>query len=171
MPRAENRPEKIKLHNIRFEEIGPFYDSLTWEKEWLGNPLRFPLEFVTGIRVDNELVAMGGLEKSRFLHLAFRIVRADFQGRGLSGQLKADIDDYAREKGYSFYVGEIWKGNPALGLLLRYEGGRLVYNGDLKRLAYPVNRKGELIVRFLPLVFYTYLPAKSVISRILFFRR
>jgi GNAT superfamily N-acetyltransferase len=154
----------VRLQNLDVDEIGAFYDSLTSEKEHLDNPLEGTLEFVTGIRVDNQLVAIGGLRRRfRVFHFVFRVVVNDFQGRGLSKQLKRDIDTYARDRGYSFYMSSVKKENTRALDIFPKQGARIVYKGSTQYvLGYPLNRKGECILALMPMICRVFFAGRAL---------
>ena len=154
----------MRLQNLDLDEIGPFYESLISEKEHLDNAFEGTLEFVTGIRVDNRLVAIGGLRRRfRVFRFAFRVIRTEFQRRGLSKQLKSDIDIYARERGYSFYMSSVKKENTRALDIFPKQGARIVYKGGTQYvLGWPLNRKGECILALMPMICRVFFAGRAL---------
>ncbi len=171
---SKEKAARVKLKDVEFQELDSFYNALTTEKKYFKqNPLELPgtLEFVTGVRIDNELAGIGGVKRFfYFFHfLSFLIVKAKFQGRGLSKQIVSNTIAYAKGRGYSFLLLTVDRENtPALTLYLK-TGAKVVYEADnVYRMGYRFNWRGKAICKvIMPILFHIYFPAVKL-KRIIF---
>lgn len=164
---------RMRLQNVDFEELDLFYNALTSEKKYFDqNPLEPPgtLEFVTGVRIGNELVGIGGLKRYfYFFHFTFRIVKIQFQGRGLSKQIVNNLITYAKERRYSFLLISVNRDNTAsLASWLKMGAKILCYADNVYRMGYYLNWRGKVACKvFVPILFSIYLPAVKL-KRLIF---
>lgn len=145
----------MRLQNLDLDEIGPFYESLTSEKQYIENPLEFPLEFVVGVRVDGELVGIGGLKRHfRLAHFIFFVVKAEFQRRGFASEIMDEILRYARHKRYSLVLSTSNKENPgSVAIFHKCNFRKLHEKGNLWRWGLCFDRKGRVMLKFMPIAF------------------
>lgn len=161
----------MKLQNVALEEIKPFIDSLTVWK-YFKQPLDIVLnaEFITGVRIDNSLAGIGGITISyRIFPLCFYIVKSEFQRKGVGYEIAQEIINFARNK-YSFLMLTVSKENTPAVNLYHKSGFRIIYRlDDIYWMFFPLNKRGEIIGRFLPLIIRLYLSPLGNVPR--FIRR
>jgi len=162
----------MELEGICFEEIKPFCDSLTIEKENF-NPLRYALnaEFVVGVRMDGNLAGLGGIVQSyNYFHSCFWVVKSEFQGREVGYEISQRIIDFAQRRKYNFLIlSTLKKLTPAINLYIK-SGFRICYEkGDSYWMCLALNKKGSFICKFLPLIIRLYLSPLGNVPR--FIRR
>lgn len=154
----------MKLQNIDFEELNSFYNALTVEKEYFDqSPLEPPgtLEFVTGVRIDSELVGIGGLKRYfYFFHFTFCIVKLEFQGKGLSKEIVSNLIAYAKGRGYSFFLMSVNKNNTAsLASWLKWGAEILYHAHNVYRMGCYWNWRGKVMCKVIvPILFNIYFP-------------
>ena len=145
----------MKLENIALEEIRPFVDSLTVEEKYFEQPLDILLnaEFVTGVRLADNLAGIGGITISyRIFPLCFYIVRSEFQGKGIGYEISRKIIRFAKTR-YSFLLLVTHKANISALKLYHKSGFRIVYKrGDSYWMFLPLNKRGGIIGKLLPLI-------------------
>lgn len=151
----------MKLEDITLEEVKPFFNSLTVEFRYFVAPVEEILDkavFIKGVRINNELAGIGGITLSyRFFPLLFWVVKSEFQKKGIGYQLSENIINFARNR-YSFLLLHVMKENVPAVKLYQKTGFRTCYEaGDRYRMYLPLNRKGSIICRFLPLIYAVYL--------------
>ena len=166
-------PKWTVLHNLDFEEVEVFLNSLTGvERKYISNILESPItvDFITGVRIDNKLVGIAGFVRYfRFFHFSFHIVKSEFQGRGISKQLTTGLVSYAKEKGDSFFLASTHWDKSSLAIWLKqgykivYEGGDLYY-----RLVFPLNWRGEVVCKLLPIICNICFPIIRKLKRVIF---
>lgn len=149
----------MELEGVCFEEIKPFCDSLTIEKEDF-DPLRYALnaEFVVGVKRDGNLAGLGGVVRSyKYFHSCFWVVKSEFQRKGIGYEISQRIIDFARRR-YSFLIlSTLSKLTPAINLYIK-SGFRFYYKkGDNYYMCLPLNKRGGFICKFLPLIMRAYL--------------
>lgn len=156
----------MKLQNIDdFQELHSFYNALTTEKKYFDqNPLELPgtLEFVTGVRINNKLVGIGGLKRYfYFFHFSFRIIKMEFQGKGLSRRIVNSLISYAKGRGYSFFLITVNKNNTASLASWLKMGAKILYCADnLYRMGYYLNWRGNVMCKVIvPILFNIYFRA------------
>lgn len=150
------------MRNIKFEELESFYNSLgVKERLWgLSSKPLLGADFVTGARgIDNELAGVGGITKSfGLIPSLFIVVEAESQGKGLGNQIMTNILDFARQN-FSYLtldVGDSEDYAAARYLYCKY-GFKSFYEEHNRRwMCILFNRKGEIICKFLPLIYFTY---------------
>jgi len=161
----------MRLQNVALEEIKPFIDSLTVWK-YFKQPLDIVLnaEFITGVRIDNRLAGIGGITISyRIFPLCFYIVKSEFQRKGVGYEIAQEIISFARNK-HSFLALTVSKENTAALKLYHKTGFRIAYKqGNSYWMFFPLNKRGEIIGRFLPLIIRVYLSPLGKVPR--FIRR
>jgi GNAT superfamily N-acetyltransferase len=157
----------MQLDNLAFEEIGPFCNSLTVEKKYVTQPHEMALraEFVTGVRINGELAGIGGLSRYYLLFpVSFYIVKAEFQRKGVGSQLMKNIIAYAAGMGYNYILSTINTENtPAVIMHLRGGYKTLYESGNEYRMGLPLNRKGRIVCKFLPLIFSIGFPVRGAL--------
>jgi len=156
----------MELQNIKIEEIEPFFNSLTHEKELMRLPLKGILssEFITGVRVNDKLAGIAGIVKTQpLIPSCYFVVKSEYQGKGVGSKLGRDVLEYAKGN-YSYltlYTMETKKYEPARHLYNKL-GFRTFYPFYRKRIYQKLNqcwmclyfnRKGEVICKFLPLIY------------------
>ncbi|MFO8009303.1 MAG: hypothetical protein R6U89_00670 [Dehalococcoidia bacterium] len=157
IPVFRTQPRTI-MENIQYAEINPFYQSLTSEKQWVDHPLTPPgsLEFITGVKVDGHIAGIAGFHRRfKLFHLAFMIVRSEYQARGLSIVLHRRQVAYAKKIGLGYFLGSASPENTgAFNIWLRF-GYRIVYRQNRRscRLIYVLDWRGRVIRWLLPPVF------------------
>jgi GNAT superfamily N-acetyltransferase len=156
---------KPTLEDVSLHEIDDFYNELTEEKEFINNPVSFPLDYVAGYRIGDKLVAVGGLKKyCFFLHFSFMIVQSSYQGQGIAKKLRKQYFEYAMNKGYSCILATVNGNNKALAIDIK-AGYRIIYHqNELFRLIYPLNRWGILLSNTIPFLFSAYFSMEKVIK-------
>lgn len=160
----------MKLENIATEEIKPFFDSLTVEEKFFEQPLDIVLnaEFVTGVRSNNRLAGIGGITISyRIFPLCFYIVKSEFQGKGLGYEISQKIINFAIDR-YSFLLLVVNKVNTPALKLYHKSGFRIIHeHDDSYWMILSLNKRGEIISKFLPAIIRVYLsPVGSPLRRI-----
>jgi len=164
-----------QLKNLTYDEIEPFYRSLDERtRARVDHPLDGRIEFVTGVRVGDQLAAIGGLKRS-FLRLrfSFHIVRAEYEKLGLGHDITRDIVEYARGRGYSHFLGTLRLSNVSRLPYFLKEGYKVVsVEGDLYvRSVFPLNRRGEILVDVYRILFNLLLPVRSMVRTVRGWRR
>jgi GNAT superfamily N-acetyltransferase len=161
------KDERVVLKDITLEELARFFDHLTAEKKYVYNPLHYRLIFVAGIKQNNEIVAIGGLKRHLGIFpFSFRIVKTEFQRKGLSQQLFNENLKFAREKSFSYILGTIHKGNiPALNASLKTGFKTICESDTYYQMCLPLNKRGEVIARFLPLAFSIYYVFRVILRK------
>jgi len=161
--------KKMVLRNIRFDEIAPFYEGLDEQtRAMIDNPLEWAssIVFVTGIRVEGQLAAIGGFKRSAFwLPLfTFHIVKPEYQKMGLGSQFTQEFVQFAKERGENCFMGTLRMRNVSNLPFFLKEGYRLIsLESDLYvRGIVPLNRKGEILVDLYRMFFNLYLPVRSI---------
>ena len=156
----------MELEDIKLEEIKPFFDSLTLEREYFPASADRVLNtavFIKGVRVDNKLAGIGGLTKSYGYFLSsFHVVRLQFQGRAsseISDEITGSIVEFARKSRRSFFLAQVKKGNIPCLVMTHRQGFKISYaSDDMFWMFFPLNKVGETIGKyFLPLIFMIYL--------------
>ena len=164
----------MKLENVTLEEVRSFLNSLTVEEKYFPclRDAVMSAEFITGVRINNELAGIGGITLScRFFPLPFWVVKSEFQKKGIGYQLSENIIDFARNR-YSFLLLHVMKENIPAVKLYQKTGFRTCYEaGDRYRMYLPLNRKGSIMCRFLPLIYMVYLsPLGKVLEGVRHYR-
>ena len=155
----------MKLQNINLEELDSFYNALTTEKKYFDQtPLKPPgtLEFLTGVRIDNELVGIGGLARYfYFWHFTFWIVKVEFQRKGLSKQIANNLITYAKGRDYSFLLISVNKENTSsLASWLKMGAETLYYADNVYRMGCYLNWRGKVVCKVIVrILFNIYFPA------------
>ena len=145
----------MKLEGVTIEEVEAFLDSLTVEREHLPADIDYTRRavFLTGVKVDGRLVAIGGISPSKrhypvALWFQYGIVKSEFQGRGLSDVMAESIQRFARESGRSFLLSTIAKRNTAAIAVGRRRGYTHFYGTGCRCYSlYPLNRRGKMLAR------------------------
>ena len=146
----------MKLENIAYEEIEPFFNSLgKKERELFGIPLTYILcaDYVCGVRVGGDLVGIGGYLKSYgFIPSSFDVIASLFQGNGLGNELHKRRLEFAR-KHYSYAVTIL--GDPET----HQASMHLCYKHGLKdfyrkgHFSIAFNLKGKIICKTIPFIY------------------
>lgn len=160
----------MKLENIALEEIKPFIDSLTVEEKHFGQPLDIVLnaEFVIGVRINNSLAGIGGITISyQTFPLCFYIVKSEFQRKGIGYKISQQIISFAKNK-YNFLTLTVNKKNTPALKLYHKSGFRIAYELENSYwMFFPLNKRGEIIGRFLPLIIRIYLSPLGNLPRLI----
>ena len=164
----------MELEDIKIVEIRPFFDLLTVESEYFKFSVDRILNtaaFVKGVRRDGQLAGVGGLIKSfGLVLLSFHMVKSDFQRRGIGNEITKVIIAFAKRKGRSLFLGTVKKGNTSSIIMTKKQGYIIFYeDSDKYWMLFPLNKKGKIIGRFLPLVVRLYLSPIGNVPR--FIRR
>ena len=148
----------MELDNLAYEEIEPFFNSQPDEPYKQRIDYALKAEFATAIRIDGELAGVAALVTSWwFFHNPVIAIRPEFRRSRVSFELYEKLINYQRSKGYSFWVALVAKRNePAVKLHLG-TGFRILYEKNEKigmtyQLAMPLNKRGEIICKFLPFI-------------------
>jgi len=156
----------MELRNIKIDEIEPFFDSLTREKELMRLPLKGILssDFITGVRVNDKLAGIAGIVKTQpLIPSCFFLVKDEYQGKGFGSKLGRDVLEYAKGN-YNYltlYTMETKEYEPARHLYNKL-GFRTFYPFYRKRIYQKLNQcwmclyfngKGKVICTFLPIIY------------------
>lgn len=153
----------MELEGVKIEEIRPFFASLTVETATLpvsADLLLGVCIYMKGVKIDNKLVGLGGLGKSfGYFLTSFHVVKSEYQGRGIGGEIFKAIIKYAKKKKYCFIFSQVAHGNTSAFAMNAKAGQRVLYDdGVLYWLACPLNKVGEIMVGYiLPVIFMVYL--------------
>jgi GNAT superfamily N-acetyltransferase len=95
-------------------EIVAFLDTLTIERETFRTTTEQVLasHVVVVKRDGGRIVALGGIRKLWFAHIAYWVVVSAYQGRGHGSSICRGLVEYARQR-YSFLVASVMKHNQA----------------------------------------------------------
>jgi ribosomal protein S18 acetylase RimI-like enzyme len=152
--------KEVVLWNVSLDEITEVYESLTLGKRYVDNPLhsRGRLEFVAGVRVDGIIAGIGGINRRLgFLPFVFYIVKPEFRRRGLSGELTKMIITYIKQRHGSYILSSSRIDNTNSLKVHKKYGYREVYKSiNYYKLCYPVNIRGEILCRIMPLLYKIY---------------
>ncbi len=157
----------MELDNIAYDELEPFLNSIPEERFTLPLALYLKAEFLTGVRIDGELAGIGGLVPAyRFSHFPIYTVKPEFRGKGIGTQLAEKVINYARRKGYSFFLTVVEKENEPSLIILKQQGYKMVRETDREYdMALLLNKRGEIIYKFLPLILRCFFdPLGKVLS-------
>ncbi len=154
---------KIELEDIDFEEIEPFFNSLSEEYRYFRfapKQLINTSVFVKGVRVDNTLAGLGGLTKSYgYFFFSFHVVKTEFQRRGLHSKITMSLVEFTKRKKRCLFLAQVDKENIASLNAGLKEGYKVLYDeGDKYWIYFPVSKLGEILGKYcLPLLLTTYL--------------
>ena len=152
--------KEVVLWNVNLDEITEVYESLDLEKKYVDNPIhsRGRLEFVAGVRVNGNIAGVGGLNKRLGIFpFSFYIVKPEFRRRGISRELTRMIVDYTKQRRGNYFLSSFRIENTiSMAMEIKY-GYRIVYkSANYYKSCYPVNTRGNVICRILPLLYKIY---------------
>jgi ribosomal protein S18 acetylase RimI-like enzyme len=157
----------IELSNITIEELELFWNQLTAEKKYLGNPLTSNLTFAVGIRQNDEIVGIGGLKRYfGTFHFSFGIVKTEFQGKGFGSAIYDETFKYARSKSYPVILNSTNIGNIASLKASHKQGFKILHQSDSYcRMGAPLNTFGKIVIVILPILFSCYFLAQKILRK------
>lgn len=171
----------IQLKNLTYEEIQPFFNSLSDERdlsEWSYVGMLPRAKFVTVARIDKQLVGIGGITETRgpilmrftTVPVLFISVKPYFRRRGVGNKMLQNVITFTKER-YRCLTLTTYKSeeyNPAVNLYLK--NGFRIYSsrvGDQYYMCLPFCRRGEIACRFLSLFYiFCYSPVGHVLNRL-----
>lgn len=148
--------------NVELKEIEPFINSLGADKWLWGEPPKPILgaEFIIGIKTtDEELAGIGGVTKTYgIVPTLFIVVGPQFRGSGLGTEIMANILDFARQS-CTFLILSVLEDEDHISArhLYRKNGFNPFYSeGNRCLMCISFNRRGEIICKLLPLVYFVF---------------
>lgn len=173
----------IELKNLTYEEIQPFFNSLSDERdlsEWSYVGMLPRAKFVTVARIDKQLVGIGGFTETRgpilirfiTIPVLFISVKPYFRIRGVGNEILQNIITFTKERyrclTLTTYKSEEYR--PAVNLYLK--NGFKIYSsrvGNQYYMCFPFGKRGETVCRLLSLFYifhiFCYLPVWHTLTR------